>query len=313
MGDESLLFVISMPRSGSTLVQAVLSNTISVDTISEPWFLLPFLSYSRLDINAATYNSKLASKGIENFKTRIGEEEFQKGLREFLLSQYAKIKEENSMYFLDKTPRYYEILDEIVEMFPNSKIIVLRRNPIAVLKSMIKKRKIQGLEELHKNYRDLIKAPFLLESFLDKQKDNPRVREVFYEKMMKSPTSEFKGLFEWLNIEEFTDDLLDFSENTKFRGELGDQKGIRSGKLSCSNGENWTDIYKSSKWGDFAQGYAGFLGKSYMDKFEGSELVQYNDSRLFDLFFAGKTEINRERSFNFGSMFRRFSNFFSKW
>ena len=38
---------------------------------------------------------------------------------------------------LDKTPRYYHIIDELVELFPKAKFVLLARNPLSVFGSIL--------------------------------------------------------------------------------------------------------------------------------------------------------------------------------
>jgi len=41
------IFIFSLPRSGSTLMERILATHPAVGTASEPWILLPFL-YTRI-------------------------------------------------------------------------------------------------------------------------------------------------------------------------------------------------------------------------------------------------------------------------
>ena len=40
-------------------------------------------------------------------------------------------------YVLDKTPRYYHILPELLELFPKAKFVLLQRNPLSVFASIL--------------------------------------------------------------------------------------------------------------------------------------------------------------------------------
>lgn len=79
-----IIFIASQPRSGSTLLQSVLSNKSHVATTSEPWFLLPLLSMFDPDRVSAYYNHKLAVRAISDFTSKIGRSEvFDKAVRNF--------------------------------------------------------------------------------------------------------------------------------------------------------------------------------------------------------------------------------------
>jgi len=54
-------------------------------------------------------------------------------------------------FFLDKTPRYYFIIPELKNVFPEAKFIILLRNPLAVLSSILNTWFQNNLQALQKN------------------------------------------------------------------------------------------------------------------------------------------------------------------
>lgn len=40
MSDSNLIFLISQPRSGSTLLQKLIATSNQIDTLQEPWLML---------------------------------------------------------------------------------------------------------------------------------------------------------------------------------------------------------------------------------------------------------------------------------
>ncbi len=60
MNSDNLIFIVSQPRSGSTLLQSILSNNDYINTASEPWLLLPFLNIFDSSLIEVTYNQQLA-------------------------------------------------------------------------------------------------------------------------------------------------------------------------------------------------------------------------------------------------------------
>src|SRR3990172_3386954 len=133
--ESKLIFIISQPRAGSTLLQKLISNNEMVDTVSEPWLLLPLLHNYKPELIRAKYNSKLAIEGFTDYlkKKRLNGL-FKMELKRLILELYTVNKKEQ--YFIDKTPRNYEILPEIIEFFPKAKFIVLKRDLFASLASM---------------------------------------------------------------------------------------------------------------------------------------------------------------------------------
>ncbi len=137
-GDENLIFLISMPRSGSTLLQKMLGNSLEICTTSEPWLLLPFLGLHDHNLVKSLYRHDLALTAIQIFlaDSSIKEEEYVATLKKFFLSIYRQSlqnKKTHARFFMDKTPRYVYILSKIYKYFPESKYIFLLRDPIAII------------------------------------------------------------------------------------------------------------------------------------------------------------------------------------
>ena len=179
MKSDNLIFIVSQPRSGSTLLQSILSNNDYINTASESWLLLPFLNIFDSSLIEAKYNQQLAVTGIFDFANKAGGKDVLiEKLKDFLLSVYGPLSIGNVKYVLDKTPRYYEILPYIKKVFPEAKIILLKRNPFAVLNSIIDTwGDTNTIADLYLFKRDILYAPFLIQSFLEKNRsDDQHVR-----------------------------------------------------------------------------------------------------------------------------------------
>ena len=286
MTDKNLIIIASQPRSGSTLLQALLSNNNKVATVSEPWLLLPFLSYNKPEIHEARYSSFLTSQGINDFKSKIDTKKFDYDLSEFLLKQYSQVIKNNEQYVLDKTPRYYEILDEIVDAFPNAKIIVLKRNPFAVLSSIIKTWNNNNLDNLLNFKRDLLLGPKLIQDFSVKEADNPNVYSIHYEDIVKNPKNEIKSLYNWLNLP-FSNEVLDYSSNTKHIGQMGDPTGIHQNSTPNINSlDKWKEVYNDELWTDFYCGYAHFLTNNFLKEYGEYNYITPKKTNIFDIYLA---------------------------
>lgn len=131
------VFLLSLPRSGSTLLQRLLATSPEVVTESEPWVLLPLVYTTRRDGVLAEYRHDLAVRGIADLTARLprGEADYREELREMALRLYGKLAPE-AAFFVDKTPSYLFIAEDLVELFPDARFVVLWRNPLAVVASM---------------------------------------------------------------------------------------------------------------------------------------------------------------------------------
>ena len=134
-----LIFIFSLPRSGSTLLQRMLFAHSQVSTAPEPWILLPFSYASKLKKAESEFGSDLAAESINDFLALLpdGKSEYYIYLRDFFLKIYTSISDNHSVYFVDKTPRYYLIIPEIAKIFPEAKFIFLFRNPVSIYTSIM--------------------------------------------------------------------------------------------------------------------------------------------------------------------------------
>ncbi len=136
----NLIFLISQPRSGSTLLQRVLAGHPEVMTVAEPWLMLhPFYALKH-DGHTAEYDAALAREGLDDFLAQVegGEDAYLEAVRGFAGSLYARaLASGGKRVFLDKTPRYHHILPELRRVFPQARFVFLLRNPLAVLASTL--------------------------------------------------------------------------------------------------------------------------------------------------------------------------------
>ena len=136
----NMIFVISQPRAGSTLLQRILAAHPAVFSVAEPWLMLhPVYALKRGGVNAE-YESSLARQGLDDFLSLFpeGEDVYIEALRGMASALYGRaLTVEGKQYFLDKTPRYYLIIKELYRIFPQAKFVCLLRNPLAVLASIL--------------------------------------------------------------------------------------------------------------------------------------------------------------------------------
>lgn len=133
------IFVFSLPRSGSTLLQRILGGHPEIVTTSEPWILLPFLYVLKESGLFSEYGHSGCYKAVGDFFDGFpnGKDDYLKEVNCFTKKLYQKYINNEEKYFVDKTPRYSLIVDEIITTFPEAKVIFLWRNPLAIISSII--------------------------------------------------------------------------------------------------------------------------------------------------------------------------------
>lgn len=270
MQDSNLIFIISQPRAGSTLLQKVISNHPEVATTSEPWFLLPLLGAHRTDLQRAKYNSSIATKAINEFLAATSGHSFYKSsLQEMILKNYAHAKGE-CRFFLDKTPRYYEILDELLSFFPEAHYIFLKRNPFAVLYSILSRiEREQGYISLADTlgwHRDIVLAPEVLLNFSKRKIDNLYILP--YEDFTANPSKYIDELYDFIGLE-CNENQETIKLNNNLKGSVGDDAKatafVRGEEyatgISSSSNDLWRSVLtKKQRFSELFISYSAFLG-----------------------------------------------------
>jgi hypothetical protein len=133
------LFILSLPRSGSTLLQRMLGAHADIATVNEPHFLLPLLYAAKEEGVFAEYGHWVTALGVQDFIKHLpqGPDDFRAAIRSWAKDLYARAAGRPVAYFLDKTPKYSLVAQELVATFPDSPFIVLYRNPLANVASLV--------------------------------------------------------------------------------------------------------------------------------------------------------------------------------
>jgi hypothetical protein len=130
----NLVFLLSAPRSGSTLLGAMLANHSAVYCPNEPWLLLNL--YAMFDGRPDAKGSPNENLATVALRELVSEDQFGQAARAFALRVYnQKLQQERKQIFVDKTPRYYQVLSFLDQLFPDAKKIWLMRNPFDVAAS----------------------------------------------------------------------------------------------------------------------------------------------------------------------------------
>lgn len=260
--DKNLIFIISQPRSGSTLLQTLLSKQSQITTLPETWILLPLLSILKPDMTIADYNSLSAQRAISNFIAALPNayESYHEAIRRMVLHLYEQAcYGSQAQYFIDKTPRYYYIIEEIRTVFPNALIIILYRNPLAVLCSLID-RKQGNWYQLQFNRHDLLEAPrYLLEATKLTESNTIVLR---YEDYLRNPVC-LHQIFEHLNLsipEDLTRYELEEQEEHSFPT-FGDDKIHQAAEIVPARAESWISKLEDPQTWRLAHDYLHYLGR----------------------------------------------------
>jgi len=265
--NNKLIFLMSQPRSGSTLLQKILCKNKEIYSRSEPWIMLN-PSYILKEYGTyAEYDSILENKAVKDFITDIPN-----GSREYFVRQLSSmyfnvynsfLKEYDKNYFLDKTPRYYLIKNELMEIFPNAKYILLLRNPLDVLNSIITSWTRDNWQLISKYKIDLIDA---IDVNIDILENNNKIfHTIKYEELIVEPEYIIKKLSTFIEID-YDGDMLSYQNNNENKWNFGDQKTYEKKKIENNNYDGWkNNLLDPQQWRIFYD-YLNIIGKEKFDK-----------------------------------------------
>lgn len=242
---KSPIFIFSLPRAGSTLLQRILMSHKEVCSISEPWILLPQIYAAKDAGTLSEYSSLTAQVGINDFIENLPSKKksYIKAQRIFLNDLYAMQCQNNEKYFLDKTPRYYLIIDEIVELFPNAKFIFLFRNPVQIFGSIVTTWGKGRFRNIITTYDDLIKGTELLSEAYLKYKEISY--SLTYEDLILNSNQKLNEISIYLDIPLQNDLVTNFS-NQDTKGALGDPTGVKKyNTISQESLIGWKNVFNS--------------------------------------------------------------------
>jgi hypothetical protein len=255
------LFVLSLPRSGSTLVQRVLGAHPEVATVAEPWIMLPLLSLTRTENVRADYWHQSAAEAIAEFigDASGGYEAWQADLRGFAEGLYARAGGDGATYFLDKTPRYHLIARELMDLFPDARFVFLWRHPLAVTTSMLETFRAGRFEPYHFATDLYGGVDGLLRAF---GAADERCHAVRYEDLLAGPEG-WQALHSFLGLS-FDPAVLSTLPAAE-RSTYGDPTGVTAySGVSDEPLRKWVQFFRGPVRKRWARGYLEWIGAERM-------------------------------------------------
>jgi hypothetical protein len=273
---SNLIFLISQPRAGSTLLQRMLGCHPNIHTVGEPWLMLPPAYATRNIGHKAEYDVEWACTGIQTFLESIpgGNADYVEGIRRMYSYLYTcALEESGKRFFLDKTPRYYFIIPDLQRFFPEAHFIILLRNPLSVLCSIIETWIGHNWSLLHIYKHDLIDAPqFLLDGskLLGK-----RAVTVVYEDIVRDPQTYIRSICEHIGID-FFPNVVDYGSHNLPAWQIGDQSGVYQHRTPTSQSvDKWISQLDDPQIWRIVNDYLHLLGEDTVSRM-GYQFVELN-------------------------------------
>jgi len=239
MKEERLIFLISQPRAGSTLLQRLLANNKRIYSNGESWLLLPLITFTQNKDISIDYEQHHALNAIEEQLSLGGLENtvLKKKIKKFVYEIYADIlkNQDEADFFIDKTPRYYLIFEEIISYFPNAKILLLIRNPVSVLSSML----VTWPKYIKSLHKDIYEGPTYIVNALSLSKGNKNILPVRYEELIYEPEKILINICNFLGVK-YSNEMLNVEKehNTIF----GDPTRGKFKNISANNTNSYLNL-----------------------------------------------------------------------
>ncbi len=201
------IFIVGLPRAGSTLLEQILASHSQVEGTSE---LQDIIAISR----------KLGEKSRQNPSGKypeclagMTEEQFRELGESYL--ETTRIQRSDTPFFIDKMPNNFRHIGLIHLILPKSKIIDARRHPMGGCFSGYKQLFANGqtftygLEDIGKYYRDYVRLMDHWDAVLP-----GRVHRVQYEEMVADTETQIRALLDYCGLG-FEEQCLRFYETDR--------------------------------------------------------------------------------------------------
>lgn len=265
--NKSMIFLLSAPRSGSTLFRLMLSGHSSLFCPPE----LGLLAFDKVKAWSDNQLSLFSKEGAVRHLmacTGLDYPECQRFLngapqKQTIQQIYGLIQEHAATRILvDKTPGYAMSLDTLgkaEEFFKEPKYIYLVRHPYPVLESFVRNRfeKLFVQEDIDPYwFAEKVWATCNRNILIFFEGIEPeRCHKVNYESLVKEPEKVMRSVCEFLNFK-FEDAVLHPYEKGEMIAGPGDPDILQHDRIDASLGESWKKIKLPLQLSDFSQNLA---------------------------------------------------------
>lgn len=264
---ESLIFLVSQPRAGSTLLQRILAAHPAIDTAAEPWLMLYPLYALREHAVTAEFGFRGFRTGLQDFLEAYGggKATYLAAVRAWADVLYGTaLHQGQGRYFLDKTPRYHLIMPDLVQVYPEARYVFLLRNPLAVLCSLKQAFLKEDYDGLWLFRGDLIDGPTNLLTGIETLGERSCV--VHYEGLVTAPDETIRRVCDFLALS-YSEEMLEYGDVAAPAGTFGDPVGIHQhSRPVTSSLDKWRQLAMNDQDRFFALAYLRALGPDVLER-----------------------------------------------
>jgi tetratricopeptide (TPR) repeat protein len=202
------IFIVGLPRAGSTLLEQILSSHPLVEGTMELPDIIDMarsLGGGRVRGEASRYPEVLADLSADQLR-ELGDQ---------YISNTRIQRKSDAPFFIDKMPNNFAHIGLIQLILPHAKIIDARRHPLGCCFSGFKQHFARGqpftygLDDIGRYYRDYVELMAHFDAVLP-----GRVHRVIYETMVEDTENEVRRLLDYCGLP-FDERCLRFYENDR--------------------------------------------------------------------------------------------------
>ncbi|GLR46298.1 tetratricopeptide repeat-containing sulfotransferase family protein [Sphingomonas astaxanthinifaciens] len=198
------IFIVGLPRAGSTLIEQILASHSAIEGTAElP--VLPLLTRELEQEEGGRYPENIRALSPERAR-EIGER---------YLEGAAVYRKTDRPFFIDKLPNNWLHVALIARILPNARIIDARRHPLDCGWSLFKQNFARGqgfsydLDDIGHYYRDYVRLMAAVDAAMP-----GRVHRVIHERLVEDSETEIRAMLDYVGVP-FEEGVLRHHENDR--------------------------------------------------------------------------------------------------
>ena len=203
-GSDEPIFILGLPRSGSTLIEQILASHSLIEGTQE----LPNIMAISRDIKLIDQKN-----GYPDNLLKLNQSSFDELGKKYI--DETKWARSSKPFFIDKMPNNFFHIGLIKLILPKAKIIDARRNPMDACFSCFKQYFAKGqhftydLDDIARYYKDYVRLmDYWNKLFPDE------IFTIQYEQIIENPNDRISDLLEFCNVK-FEDNCLNFHKSKR--------------------------------------------------------------------------------------------------
>lgn len=246
-----MVFIVSPPRSGSTLLMRMLAAHSQIYSRPEPHVMPPLAHLGYYDtVDAAPFDHLQAAAAIREFVADLprGEQDYLDACRAYADTLYGRMlaaRGPGKRYFVDKTPANALVLPFLTKLYPQARYVVLLRHPAAIFSSYANSF-FDGDYSAARRFNPILEryvpaiARFLREASVP-------IERVQYEVLVQQPESAMRRLCQFLEVP-FESDMIEYGRHEFASKGLGDPIAVgRHSRPVTESVQRWAEELASDR------------------------------------------------------------------